>query len=128
VGGPSARERLRWELTPEQYRRIRQLWIRHALAEDRRDIDALVATLAPDCAYEIVPTAQRWTGHGGARAFYRELFEAFPENAFALTDIVVGPHGVFEVATLDREASLFAGERIWLGRDFQRQALFAGSG
>ena len=67
-------------------------------------------------------------GHDGARAFYRELFEAFPENAFALTDIVVGPHGVFEVATLDREASLFAGERIWLGRDFQRQALFAGSG
>ena len=29
---------------------------------------------------------------------------------------------------LDREASLFAGERIWLGRDSQRQALFAGSG
>jgi hypothetical protein len=156
VGGPSVRERLRWELTPEQYRRIRRLWIRHSLAEERRDIDGLVATLAPDCVYEIVPTAQRWTRHQGARTFYRGLFEAFADNAFALKDIVIGPQGVFEVATLtatnlgpwagmpasgppvrievliyfpwDREAGLFAGERIWLGGDSQRQALFAGSG
>jgi hypothetical protein len=84
------------------------------------------------------------------------LFEAFPDNAFALKDIVIGPQGVFEVATLnatnlgpwagmpasglpvrievliyfpwDREAGLFAGERIWLVGDPQRQALFAGSG
>ena len=59
-----------------------------------------VATLTPRCAYEIVPTGQRWDGHDGARAFYAELFAAFPDNRFALTDIVVGPQGVFEVATL----------------------------
>ena len=40
------------------------------------------------------------TGHAGARAFYAELFGAFPDNAFELTEIVVGPQGVFEVATL----------------------------
>jgi len=58
------------------------------------------ATLGPDCVYEIVPTGQRWVGHAGARAFYTELFGAFPDNAFALSDIVVGPQGVMEVATL----------------------------
>ena len=58
--------------------------MRHSIAEDRRDIDGLIATLAPDCVYEVVPTGQRWDGHDGARAFYTELFGAFPDNAFAL--------------------------------------------
>ena len=48
----------------------------------------------------MVPTGQRWDGHDGARAFYTELFAAFPDNRFALTDIVVGPQGVFEAAQL----------------------------
>lgn len=59
-----------------------------------------MATLSPDCVYEIVPTGQRWEGHAGARAFYTELFAAFPDNAFALSEIVIGPQGAFEVATL----------------------------
>jgi predicted ester cyclase len=83
----------------------------------------------------------------GARrcpAFYRDLFAAFPDNAFALSEIVVGPQGVFEVATLtgtnqgpwagvpasglavalevlilfpwDPVAERFGGERIWFDR------------
>jgi predicted ester cyclase len=104
----------------------------------------LVATLAPDCAYEIVPSGQRWEGHGGARRFYAELFAAFPDNAFALSDIVIGPQGVMEVATLtgtntgpwagaaatglpvalqviilfpwDPATERFSGERIWFDR------------
>ena len=125
-------------------RLIKRLWVRHSIAEDRRDIDGLVATLAPDCVYEVVPTGQRWDGHEGARRFYQELFDAFPDNAFALTDIVIGPQGVFEVATLtgtnlglwagappsglpvrlriiihfpwDQSTSLFGGERIYFDR------------
>ena len=85
---------------PAELRRIKRLWVRHSIAEDRRDIDGLIATLAADCVYEIVPTGQRWEGHDGARRFYGELFAAFPDNAFALSEIVVGPQGVFEVATL----------------------------
>ena len=85
---------------PELHRRIKRLWVRHSIAEDRRDIDGLIATLASDCVYELVPTGQRWEGHAGARTFYTELFAAFPDNAFQLTDIVIGPQGVFEVATL----------------------------
>jgi predicted ester cyclase len=129
---------------PAELRRIKRLWVRHSIAEDRRDIDGLVATLASDCVYEIVTTGQRWDGHAGARAFYSELFAAFPDNDFALNEIVVGPQGVFEAARLtgtnlgpwagapptglavdlevliffpwDPATQRFAGERIWLGR------------
>jgi hypothetical protein len=148
VTGSSAIEsiqaRLRRGFDAAELRRIKRLWVRHSIAEDRRDIDGLVATLALDCVYEIVPTGQRWEGHEGARRFYGELFAAFPENRFALPDIVVGPRGVFEVATLtgtndgpwasvppsglpislqvlilfpwDPATERFAGERIWFDR------------
>ena len=99
-GQPTIQQRLGRPFDPAELRRIKRLWVRHSIAEDRRDIDGLIATLGPDCVYEIVPTGQRWVGHAGARAFYTELFGAFPDNAFALSDIVIGPQGVMEVATL----------------------------
>ena len=95
------RERLARKPDAAEHRRIRRLWQRHSIAEDRRDIDGLVATLAPDCVYEIVGSGLRWEGHAGARAFYTELFAAFPDNRFALTDIVIGPQGVFEAVVLE---------------------------
>jgi len=95
------RTRLGWPADPATHRRIRRLWQRHSIAEDRRDIDGLVATLSPDCVYAIVGTGLRWDGHDGARAFYTELFAAFPDNRFALTDIVIGPQGVFEAVVLE---------------------------
>jgi predicted ester cyclase len=99
---------------PNELRRIKRMWVRHSIAEDRRDIDGLIATLADDCVYEIVPTGQRWEGHDGAREFYTELFTAFPDNAFALTEIVIGPQGVFEVATLTAtNAGPWAGVPPW---------------
>jgi predicted ester cyclase len=141
---PSIRSRLSRRFDPDELRSIKKLWVRHSIAEDARDIDGLLATLAPDCVYEIVPTGQRWEGHSGARAFYTELFGAFPDNRFALTDIVVGPQGVFEAAQLtgtnlgpwagvpasglpvrlgvlilfpwDPAARRFSGERIWFDR------------
>jgi len=104
------RARLGWPADPATHRRIRRLWQQHSIAEDRRDIDGLVATLAPDCVYEIVGTGLRWDGHAGARAFYTELFAAFPDNGFALTDIVIGPQGVFEAVVLEAtHAGPFAG-------------------
>jgi len=143
-GQPTIQQRLGRPFDPAELRRIKRLWVRHSIAEDRRDIDGLIATLGPDCVYEIVPTGQRWVGHAGARAFYTELFGAFPDNAFALSDIVVGPQGVMEVATLtgtnsgpwagaaptglpvslqvlilfpwDPATERFSGERIWFDR------------
>ena len=142
--GTSARSRLARRFDPAELRAIKRLWIRHSIAEDARDIDGLIATLAPDCVYEMIPTGQRWEGHAGARAFYSELFAAFPDNRFALADIVVGPQGVFESARLtgtnlgpwagvpasglplsldvlilfpwDPGTRLFSGERIWFDR------------
>jgi len=141
---PSIRRRLARPFDPAELRRIKRLWVRHSIAEDARDIDGLIATLADDCVYEIVPTGQRWEGHVGARTFYEELFAAFPDNAFALSEIVIGPQGAFEVATLtgtntgpwagvapsglavslevlilfpwDAVTERFAGERIWFDR------------
>jgi len=97
----SVQQRLALRFDTAEQRRIKRLWIRHSLAEDRRDIDGLISTLAPDCVYEIVGSGLRWDGHAGARAFYTELFAAFPDNRFALRDIVIGPQGVFEAVVLD---------------------------
>jgi predicted ester cyclase len=144
TGRGSVRARLARGFEPAELRRIKRLWVRHSIAEDRRDIDGLIATLAEDCVYEMVPTAHHWEGHDGARRFYEELFAAFPDDAFALSEIVVGPQGVFEVATLtgtnqgpwagvapsglavsldvliyfpwDLVTERFTGERIWFDR------------
>jgi predicted ester cyclase len=97
----SVRQRLALAVDPAEHRRIKKLWVRHSIAEDRRDIDGLISTLAPDCVYEIVGTGLRWEGHERARAFYTELFAAFPDNTFTLTDIVIGPQGVFEAVVLE---------------------------
>src|SRR5207247_1767820 len=100
--GPMAiHRRLALPFDAAEQRAIKRLWVRHSIAEDRRDIDGLIATLASECVYEIVGTGLRWEGHDGARAFYTELFAAFPDNTFALTDIVIGPQGVFEAVVLE---------------------------
>jgi len=140
----SIRRRLGRAFDPTELRQIKRLWVRHSIAEDARDIDGLIATLSEDCVYEIGPTGQRWEGHAGARAFYTELFGAFPDDAFALSEIVIGPQGAFEVATLtgtnlgpwagvapsglavslevlilfpwDPATQRFTGERIWFDR------------
>ena len=97
----SVKERLGFAFDPAEERRIKRLWVRHSIAEDRRDIDGLIATLATACVYEIVGSGLRWDGHEGARAFYTELFAAFPDNTFTLADIVIGPQGVFESVVLE---------------------------
>ena len=98
--GATIQERLKWEITPELYGRIRRLWIKHSIAEDKRDLQGLIDTLTEDCVYEIKPTGQRWEGHDGARAFYTGFLGAFPDVKFELTDIVIGPQGVIEVADM----------------------------
>ena len=70
---PSPRSLLARRFDTDELRAIKRLWVRHSIAEDARDIDGLVATLAPTSAYELVPTGRRWKGHDGARAFYRQI-------------------------------------------------------
>ena len=97
---PTIADRLRWNSTPELYETIRRLWIDHSKAEDGRNLNGLIATLASDCVYEIVPIGQRWVCHEGARQFYTSFLGAFPDVKFNLMEIVIGPQGVFEAAEM----------------------------
>lgn len=145
------RERLNWEFDAQTYAAVRRLWIQHSRAEDARDLPGLIATLAADCVYEIVPTGQRWESHAGARAFYTSFLGAFPDVKFDLQDIVIGPQGVIEVTRMtgtqrgewagkpatgqrvdtlivihfpwDPMSHKFAGERIYYDRQDFAQAL-----
>jgi hypothetical protein len=93
------RELLSREVSPETYREIRELWKAHSIAEDKRDIAGLIATLTPDCVYEVVgEPGARWEGHAGATQFYLGLLGAFPDIHFDLQQIVIGPQGVCEEA------------------------------
>jgi predicted ester cyclase len=140
----TVRQRLARRFDNAELRAIKRLWLEHSIAEDKRDIPGLLATLGDDCVYEMIPTGQRWHGLDGAREFYAELFAAFPDNRFALSDIVIGPQGVFEAARLtgtnlgpwagapashmpvdlevvilfpwDPGSRRFLGERIWFDR------------
>jgi predicted ester cyclase len=104
------RELLRLEPDAEEYYAIRELWKRHSIAEDERDLPGLISTLTDDCVYELAGTPHRWEGHEGAARFYTQLLSAFPDIHFSLTDIVVGPQGVCEEA---RVTGTHRGE--WLG-------------
>jgi predicted ester cyclase len=140
-------ELIRREATPELHDEIRELWKRHSIAEDERDLPGLISTLTDDCVYELVQTGHRWEGHEGATRFYMELLTAFPDIHFDLTDIVIGPQGVCEEARvtgthkarwLDREPTgeqltwrvviffpwneekrLFSGEKVYTDWDSQ---------
>jgi steroid delta-isomerase-like uncharacterized protein len=135
------RELIRREVSPSDQLEIRELWKRHSIAEDERDLPGLISTLTPDCVYELVQTGHRWEGHEGAARFYTELLSAFPDIHFELTDIVIGPQGVCEEADVtgthrgewlgvpasgqklgwkvviffpwDRERHLFRGEKVY---------------
>jgi len=104
------RDLLRRDLSPGEYDEIRELWKKHSIAEDERDLPGLISTLTEDCVYELAQTGNRWEGHEGAARFYTELLGAFPDIHFDLTDIVIGPQGVCE------EADVTATHRAeWLG-------------
>ncbi|TMK94936.1 MAG: ester cyclase [Actinobacteria bacterium] len=134
-------ELIRRDLEGGEYDEIRELWKRHSLAEDARDLPGLISTLTEDCVYELVQSGHRWEGHEGATRFYTELLTAFPDIHFDLTDIVIGPQGVCEEARVtgthkgrwldaeptgellqwrvviffpwDREARRFRGEKVY---------------
>jgi predicted ester cyclase len=110
VAADAILELYRREPSPELHAEIRELWKRHSIAEDARDIAGLMSTLTPDCVYELVGTRHRWEGHEGATSFYVSLLTAFPDIAFDLTDIVIGPQGVCEEADV---SGTF--EARWLG-------------
>ena len=105
-----ARRQLRQQIDRAEYDKIRELWKRHSIAEENRDLPGLIATLTDDCVYEIPAWKQCWEGHAGATQFYNGLLTAFPDIHFALTEIVIGPQGVCEEALVTATHA-----RDWLG-------------
>ena len=118
MAGESILELYRREVTPALYTEIRDLYKRHSIAEDARDLPGLISTLTPDCVYLLAQSGHHWEGHGGAARFYTELLTAFPDIHFDLTDIVIGPQGVCEEA---RVTGTY--ERPWLGNAATGQRL-----
>src|SRR4026207_1348346 len=87
------RELIRRDPVPDEHDAIREPWKRHSIAEDKRDLPGLLATLTEDCVYELVQTGHRWEGHEGAARFYAGLLDGFPGLDFQLTHTVTGPPG-----------------------------------
>ena len=142
MAATDVRERLRLDLDTDEYEAVRDLWKRHSVAEDARDLPGLISTLTDDCIYTVDGVDRRWEGHEGAARFYAELLGAFPDVRFDLTYIVIGPQGVCEEADVtathlgswlgvqptgerldfrvviffpwDREQRLFTGERVYV--------------
>ena len=56
-----------------------RLWLEHAVAENRRELDRLIATLHEDCVYEVVPTGQVFRGKAEVRTFYQGLWAGIPD-------------------------------------------------
>ena len=92
------RDAIRLDPSASEHEEIRELWKKHSIAEDERDLPGLISTLTGDCVYELVQTGHRWDGHEGAARFYMELLGAFPDIHFDLRHIVIGPQGVCEEA------------------------------
>lgn len=78
----------------------RRLWQRHVLAENRRSIDGLLATLCDEPVYAIMATGQEYRGKAAVAAFYTGLFEGVPDATFDLITAFVGEEGVVEESVL----------------------------
>ena len=96
----AAKEMLNRELDELEYQEIKDLWKAHSIAEDNRDIDALMSTLTEDCRYEIPQIGKTYYDKEGATQFYNDLLGAFPDIDFRLTQIYIGPQGVVEEANV----------------------------
>src|SRR6266481_8980979 len=84
--------------------------------ELKQDMDGLLSTLTEDCVYSVLrttaagSTSQRWDGQKGARAFYTDLFRAFPAQNWQPEAVVIGPQGVFSAVVLHaRQVAPWAG-------------------
>lgn len=65
--------------TSDLARRNHALWLEHAIAENRRELERLLATLHDECVYEVVPTGRTWRGKAEVADFYRGLWAGIPD-------------------------------------------------
>jgi steroid delta-isomerase-like uncharacterized protein len=63
-------------MTPEQMKKLHD---EHLAAEDRRDLDAIMATYHDDCYHETAALGLRFSGKQAVRRQYEAFFAAFPD-------------------------------------------------
>lgn len=78
----------------------KRLWQRHVLAENRRSIEGLLATLCAEPLYVIMATGAEHRGREAVAAFYNGLFVSMPDVTFELQDAFIGENGVVEESVL----------------------------
>lgn len=81
---------------------VKRLWQKHVLAENRRDIPGLLATLVDDPLYVIMATGEQHRGKEGVGAFYQGLFDGMPDANFNLKSATID-------STMVVEESVFTG-------------------
>lgn len=80
-------------MTPAE---VKALWYRHAVAENDRRLEDLVATLTEDAVYDLVPWGVIYKGKDEVRRFYRDLWTALPDVRLTLLRHVVDEHCLVE--------------------------------
>lgn len=78
----------------------KRLWQRHVIAENRRSIEGLLATLCSEPLYIIMATGQKHRGRRAVAAFYTGLFESMPDLVFDLQSVFIAEVGVVEESLL----------------------------
>lgn len=78
----------------------KRLWQRHVLAENRRSVEGLLATLNAEPLYVIMATGQEHRGPAAVAAFYTGLFESMPDVTFDLQQVFIAESGVVEESVM----------------------------
>jgi carboxymethylenebutenolidase len=88
----------------------RRVWQRHLMAENRRNLEALLENLCADPIYKIMATSVTFKGPEQVRKFYADLFEGVPDANFELVNSFVGEEGAVAESILRG-----AQHGFWLG-------------
>ena len=78
----------------------KRLWQKHVIAENRRSVEGLLATLCAEPVYQIMATGETHRGREAVANFYRGLFESMPDVTFELRGQFIGEEGVVEESVL----------------------------
>jgi steroid delta-isomerase-like uncharacterized protein len=78
----------------------KRLWQRHVLAENRRSIDGLLATLSEEPVYRVMATSATHRGREAVASFYTGLFDSMPDVTLDLVEVYIGENGVVEESVL----------------------------
>jgi steroid delta-isomerase-like uncharacterized protein len=82
----------------------------HLRAEDSRQLDSLLATLTEDCVYEDSLLEEPVRGKAAVAEYYQDLWRAFPDFEYTVTNRVADASCViYEMTLSGRQTSDFRG-------------------